>query len=68
MASPVLHVNQVMVEPGQVIRKRHHEWASFTVPLCAYCLANCLQPLLIRYPVAAAGDEECQCPCRKEAA
>ena len=64
----VLHINQTMIEPEQVIRKRHDKWASFTVPLCDHCMKNCMKKYLVRYPVAAAGNEVCCCPCRKEAA
>lgn len=60
----VQHVNHCMIEPEQLIRKRHEEYESFSVPLCAHCQQHCVWPYLIRYPIAAAGDEVCQCPCR----
>lgn len=64
----VLHTERITFGADQVLRKRHKEWESFTVPLCQHCLHNCLKKFLIRYAVAAVGDEECGCPCRKMAA
>src|SRR6476660_914355 len=64
------HVKEVNEEFYQVRRHRHQEWASFSVPLCPYCLQNHVWRYLVRYPVAAVIGPEfcelCQCPCRNE--
>lgn len=58
------HVNLIHEEFYQVRRHRHHEWGSFTLPLCARCLQEHTRIYHVRYPVAAVDPEECQCPCR----
>jgi len=59
-------VNLIHEEIYQVRRHRHQKWASFTIPLCAYCLQNHTRTLQVRYPVPAVDPEACQCPCRDE--
>jgi hypothetical protein len=68
MAAAVQHINQFVIDPETLIRKRHKEFEAFTVPLCEHCMKGCIRKFLIRYPIAAAGDEVCCCPCRKLAA
>lgn len=58
-----IHVNQVHLDSGQVLRHRHKEWSH--VPLCDWCLKHHVWSYLVRYPVAATADEVCCCPCRE---
>jgi hypothetical protein len=58
------HVNLIHEEFYQVRRHRHHDWLSFTLPLCGRCLQQHTRTYHVRYPVAAVDPEECQCPCR----
>jgi hypothetical protein len=57
------HENLIHEELYQVLRHRHKDWASFTMPLCARCLQEHVWRYLVRYPVAAVDQEACQCPC-----
>lgn len=60
------HGNLVIDVYGQVKRHRHQAWASFSTPMCIHCLQNHTRTHQVHYPVAAVGNEVCQCPCRVE--
>ena len=60
-------IHEVHPDPwGEIIRHRHKEWRG--VPMCQHCLKNHVWSHLVRYPMAAVGNEVCECPCRKQVA
>ena len=60
-------VHPVYPDPwGEIIRHRHDQWKG--VPMCQNCLRNHVWVYLVRYPMAAVGNEVCECPCNQVAA